>query len=99
MLTRSDDAPHRAGDSNSLFDFNPSFASSNDLLWDAYSKSEKSDMEFGSNLSRVVEHGNSDENFWQFRDAFSDVQPEPKLVSYFHLVVLVIIYFSMFGFC
>ena len=49
----------------------------------------------GSNLSMVVEHGNSDENFWQFSDAFSDVRPEPKLVSYFHLVVLVIFFFLL----
>ncbi|PON43944.1 hypothetical protein TorRG33x02_332410 [Trema orientale] len=77
--TQSDESHHKGGDWNSMFDFNPSSATTNDLLWDSYSRSEKNNTEIGSNLSTVIEHGNSDENFWQFRDAFSKVGPEPML--------------------
>ncbi|KAM6577749.1 hypothetical protein CsatB_029586 [Cannabis sativa] len=77
MLTQLSDKPHKAD--NSLFDFNPSFASPNDFLWDSPSTSEKNHMEIGSKFPTVGERGNSNENFWQFRDAFSEVGPEPKL--------------------
>ncbi|XP_062084728.1 uncharacterized protein LOC133790905 isoform X2 [Humulus lupulus] len=79
VATQFSDKPHKADDWNSLFDFNPSSASPNDLIWDSHSITEKNHMEIGSNLSTVGERGNSNENFWQFRDVFSEVGPEPKL--------------------
>lgn len=94
MPTQLSDKPRKADDWNSLFDFNPSSASPNTLLWDSPSISEKNHMEIGSNLFTFGEHGNSNENFGQFRDAFSEVDPKPKLVSY--LQGLLLSFFPLF---
>ncbi|XP_024027626.1 uncharacterized protein LOC21386024 isoform X1 [Morus notabilis] len=71
MSVRSDDTPHRTNDWNFVFDFNRSSVTQ-DNLWDSNSKSEKNDVETRSNFPSVRENGNVDENFWQFKDAFSE---------------------------
>ncbi|KAL5566100.1 hypothetical protein UlMin_029264 [Ulmus minor] len=79
MLMPSNGVSNRNDEWNFVFDFNSSSVTQDDSLLDSNSESKKNDTNIASNFSPVVENVDPNQNFWEFKDAFSEVRQEAKL--------------------
>lgn len=68
----SDGISHKSGENNFAFPFIPNSGTEDCIVSDSYSSGKKDDIAKGSSCSPANDHVESDDNFWEFKDAFSE---------------------------
>ncbi|CAB4285297.1 unnamed protein product [Prunus armeniaca] len=68
----SDGISHKSGENNFAFPFIPNSCTEDCIVSDSYSSDKKDDIAKGSSCSPANDHVESDDNFWEFKDAFSE---------------------------
>lgn len=68
----SDGISHESGENNFAFPFIPNSGTEDCIVSDSYSSGKKDDIAKGSSCSPANDHVESDDNFWEFKDAFSE---------------------------
>lgn len=82
MLVASDGVSHKSGEWEVEFNFNPTSATQDDIIFGSYSKSKQNDLK----SSPVDENDEFDENFGEFKDASSETGSKHEVLYHFDLI-------------